>query len=488
MITSEKSGNSVRGSVGFMQFGLLLGFSALIILALGLFGWGLSKQFRNHAVQQIRTELLTHIDYLNTQFTIDAKGRPDFLNEFADPRFNQRHSGLYWQIDHLDRKGETLRVGLLRSPSLQGYTLKFSEHDMQVGVISQSRVTGPTGGTLRALKLFVSITPRGAPPVDNAKEGEFLSENVRVRLIVAADEAKLLEGIDDLERALWLTFLVLAVIMIAAETAQLFLVHLPLQRLYLSLEAVRSGQSSQIEGVYSGKMKILVDEFNRLLMQNVEMLKGTRKQVDNLAKAMKPPLDTMRDAAENQQQTLADLSSVVSTQVGVAHQTINHHLANSQAVALALKSKFRCEVFPVLENMVRRMEKVYAEKQLALSIHTQKPSPFFRGEMQDLRDILGNLLYKACQWAERRVEIQLVSSERHILVVIEDDGLGMTADNAEEEMPEHSSTVPGNKLVPGSELDFAEMRELLSLYNGRLEQRHAKLGGIQVRLTLPRAI
>lgn len=48
--------------------------------------------------------------------------------------------------------------------------------------------------------------------------------------------------------------------------------------------------------------------------------------------------------------------------------------------------------------------------------------------------------------------------------------------------------VPGNKLVPGSELDFAEMRELLSLYNGRLEQRHAKLGGIQVRLTLPRAI
>ena len=95
MITSEKSGNSVRGSVGFMQFGLLLGFSALIILALGLFGWGLSKQFRNHAVQQIRTELLTHIDYLNTQFTIDAKGRPDFLNEFADPRFNQRHSGLY---------------------------------------------------------------------------------------------------------------------------------------------------------------------------------------------------------------------------------------------------------------------------------------------------------------------------------------------------------------------------------------------------------
>ena len=141
---------------------------------------------------------------------------------------------------------------------------------MQVGVISQSRVTGPTGGTLRALKLIVSITPRGAPPVDNAKEGEFLSENVRVRLIVAADEAKLLEGIDDLERALWLTFLVLAVIMIAAETAQLFLVHLPLQRLYLSLEAVRSGQSSQIEGVYSGKMKILVDEFNRLLMQNLE--------------------------------------------------------------------------------------------------------------------------------------------------------------------------------------------------------------------------
>ena len=145
-------------------------------------------------------------------------------------------------------------------------------------------------------------------------------------------------------------------------------------------------------------MKILVDEFNRLLMQNVEVLKGTRKQVGNLAKAMKPPLDTMRDAAENQQQTLADLSSVVSTQVGVAHQTINHHLANSQAVALALESKFRCEVFPVLENMVRRMEKVYAEKQLALSIHAQKPSPFFRGEMQDLRDNRGNLNYKASQF------------------------------------------------------------------------------------------
>lgn len=483
-----KSGNSAREGFNALPLYLSLGLCILIVLLLGFAGWGLSAQIRKHGVQQIRSEMLTHIDYLKAQFTIDVNAVPEMINDFADPRFNAYHSGLYWQVDLLNHNGETLRTGIMRSPSLQGFTLRLPEHDTETGVINQRRIIGPTGAEmLRTFRLVTSITPLAAPARNRVQETPLLTENVKVRLIIAADEAKLMENIDDFNQTLWLIFLLIAVIVVAFEMAQLFLVHLPFQQLYRSLAAVRSGEDSQLEGKYPGRMQALVEEFNRLLMQNTAVLNGTRKQVGNLAKAVRPPLDTMFQAAGEKDQTLESLSSVVSTQVNVAHQQINSHLVQSQAVALALKAKLRCEVFSVLENMVRRLEKVYADKQLTLSIRAEKPYPFFRGEMQDLRDIFGNLLNKACQWAQHTVQIQLVSSERHFLVVIEDDGLGMAVEHNEKDAQAASTALPDNKQVPGAELELAELRELLALYNSRLEQRHSKLGGIQARLILPRA-
>ena len=475
----------MSGKTALKHFGLLSLVVLFVILILFFSGWGLSNQFRKYVVQQIRAELLVHLDNLTAQFTIDANGNPALFSGLGDPRFSSQLSGLYWQIDRLNDKGETLNAGILRSPSLQDYTLKLPDSGMSVGVITQRRIIGPLGNeTLRTLENLVSSTPIKPLSVDDESEPA-LPENVRIRQIVAVDEQLALKAFDDINGTIWQIFSVLALIIIVGETIQIFLLHLPLQHFYQSLEAVCSGQSKRIEGGYFGKLQMLADEFNHLLEQNAKAVEGVRKQAGDFVKAVNPPLDNMARAAAEPEQTVTALSSVVTTQVSVARQQINYQFAQSQAIALDLKAKLRCEVFPVLENMVRRMEKVYPDKHLKINIHMQKPSPFFRGEMLDLRSLLGNLLDKAFQWAESRVEIQLVSTERQILVVIEDDGLGMAASQDGSQTKYDSGTQ--GVAVPGADMGVAEIRELLSWYNGKLEQRNSRLGGMQARLTLPRA-
>ncbi|MCR2237243.1 ATP-binding protein, partial [Salmonella enterica] len=56
----------------------------------------------------------------------------------------------------------------------------------------------------------------------------------------------------------------------------------------------------------------------------------------------------------------------------------------------------------------------------------------FRGEEQDLQEMVGNLLDNACKWAARRVRIGArASAPDRLQIVIDDDGPGIAEDERE---------------------------------------------------------
>ena len=113
------------------------------------------------------------------------------------------------------------------------------------------------------------------------------------------------------------------------------------------------------------------------------------------------------------------------------------------------------------------------------------PNLAFRGERQDLEEMLGNLLDNACKWARGHVQLQASSDGTQITCTVDDDGPGLAPDQRE------AVFARGKRLdeqVPGSGLGLAIVREVAELYDGSIRLEASPAGGARAVLCLPAAV
>jgi signal transduction histidine kinase len=98
----------------------------------------------------------------------------------------------------------------------------------------------------------------------------------------------------------------------------------------------------------------------------------------------------------------------------------------------------------------------------------------FRGEEQDLQEMLGNLLDNACKWAGRRVEVDARCEGPRLIVTIDDDGKGIARERRQEIVLRGARA---DEQVEGSGLGLAIVDELARLYGGEVRLDDSPLGG-----------
>ena len=143
---------------------------------------------------------------------------------------------------------------------------------------------------------------------------------------------------------------------------------------------------------------------------------------------------------------------------------------------------------PVVEALARTFDKVYDERGLEFAIG-DLDSLRFRGESQDLTDLIGNLLDNAGKWAREKVQ---VSAERdtHLggggrpffFVRIDDDGPGLDPD-ARAAAVQRGLRLDESR--PGSGLGLSIVVDLAAVYGGSLNLEDSPLGGLRASLRLP---
>jgi signal transduction histidine kinase len=142
---------------------------------------------------------------------------------------------------------------------------------------------------------------------------------------------------------------------------------------------------------------------------------------------------------------------------------------------------------PVATALARTMEKLYRERDIAIAIDVPDHARF-RGEQQDLEEMIGNLVDNACKWARSRVAIEVVADgaadERNskVRVIIDDDGPGLSPAERDQ------VALRGQRLdetKPGSGLGLSIVVELARLYGGALTLAAAPIGGLRAELALP---
>ena len=448
-----------------------------VAAALALAGVWLQSLFSEHIHRQFQAELTLHLEQLTARLEFNAQGHPVVdTGSLSDPRWLKPLSGRYWQIDAYPRDPATpLQAnGVLRSRSLWDQALELPADVVADGAIHRHAIQGPDGQALVALERTVR------PP------GEATH---RWTLVVAADASDTQAAIDRFSDVLTASLAVLLALLGLASLAQVWVGLSPLRSLQQATTALNQGQVARLQGQFPAEVQPLVDDFNLALQRQEEGLARARTQAGNLAHALKTPLAVLRQAAEQAQRTdqptgqppeLRHLGEQVLEQVAQAQQHIDWHLRRARSAAHAAGTHRRpTDLLPVLQGLLRVMNKVHAHRGLQLTLDADTPHPQAAIEQEDLHDMLGNLLDNACQWARSRVHIQVDGAGN---VVVQDDGPGV---------PEAQRALMlkrGERLdesTPGSGLGLAIVAELAGLYGAKLVLEDSPLGGLRASVVWP---
>ena len=232
-------------------------------------------------------------------------------------------------------------------------------------------------------------------------------------------------------------------------------------------------------------MAPLATEINQLLDANRQIVERARTQVGNLAHALKTPLSVLINEANSMSPSL---SEKVREQAEIMHRQVTFYLDRARAAARARTFGAATELRPVVEGLVRTFEKLHDEKGVMFDVDLQ-PGLKFRGETQDLTDLIGNLLDNAGKWARERVRIHaaraIVAGKEpgpFLVAEIDDDGPGLEP-GARAAAIERGKRLDESR--PGSGLGLSIVADLAAIYGGSLQLDESPFGGLRAILRLP---
>jgi signal transduction histidine kinase len=450
---------------GSLRLRLLAGMLAWMLLTIALVGWGLRTLFQDHITQQLQAQLVVQLDQLSAAVDWQAPDRISVGPMAGDPRLSQPLSGLYWQIDRL---GPQPQAALARSRSLWDQALPLPEaapaplgagdrplalHDRQ-------------GHALLAVERSLQLPDDDAPPL---------------RLVVAGDRALLAEPLHRFTQMLLVALGILALCLAAAVAVQLHLALRPLALLRQGLAAVHQGRAVRLEGRYPQELQPLVNEFNHVLAQNADMVQRARTQAGNLAHAVHTPLAILANAAAQEQSPLAQL---VQEQVAQAKRQVDYHLAYARAAAAVRATGLHTPALAPVQALLRTMQRLHAERAICFELAPQAQNLAFKGEEQDLFEMLGNLIDNAGKWARQRVVVDIQPQGSTLCITVDDDGPGIAPDQRAR-MFERG--VQLDERHPGSGLGLNIVQTLAHTYGGSVQALDSPLGGARLQLCLPGA-
>jgi signal transduction histidine kinase len=351
-------------------------------------------------------------------------------------------------------------------PKLEDHGAELSTAGIRVGYAE-----GPEGQTLRIVER----------PVDLGADGKFLVD-------IAGDATEIFDETRNFDYYLGGTFVALSVVLVLTTIFQVRFGLAPLKRISEAIADIRSGRAERLEGEFPVEIAPLARETNALIDANREIVERARTHVGNLAHAIKTPLSVIvNEAAAHSSDVFA---TKVLEQADVMRDQVAHHLERARIAARLTIVGTITEVEPVVDALRRTMEKIHRDRDVAIEVSAGSQAKF-RGERQDLEEMVGNLVDNACKWATSRVFIEVLLEEPAgpvaapmLRIVVDDDGSGLS----EKELAQVSRR--GQRLdesKPGSGLGLSIVVDLVSLYGGRLNLGRAPIGGLRAELALPAA-
>ncbi|WP_338698708.1 sensor histidine kinase [Bradyrhizobium sp. 26S5] len=447
---------------------LFVSATAWVVVILAITGVILSSVYRDATERAFDRRLNLYLRTLIAEVATPDEPADRQFQSLGEPLFDLPLSGWYWQITRTDtEKGETRASRSLWDKKLP----KLEEHgaELTAAGVRLGYVDGPEGQSLRVVER----------PVDLGADGKFL-------VSVAGDATEIFDETRSFDYYLFGTFAALGIVLLLTTIFQVRYGLAPLKRISDAIADIRSGRAERLEGRFPVEIAPLARETNALIDANREIVERSRTHVGNLAHAIKTPLSVIvNEAAAHAADPFA---SKVLEQADVMRDQVAHHLERARIAARATIVSTVTDVAPAIEALRRTMEKIHRDRDLAIEAQAD-PAARFRGERQDLEEMVGNLVDNACKWAASQVfiEVTLVPPEAQgagpkLRIVVDDDGRGLSEDERAQ-VARRGQRLDESK--PGSGLGLSIVTDLAGLYGGNLTLNNAPIGGLRAELVLP---
>lgn len=443
---------------------LLLSAGAWSVLVLVLTGLLLSSLFRSAVERAFDDRLDVFVKGLIAELNVADDGSLAMSRDLPEPRFNFPLSGWYWEIS-VAGEGNALP---LSSPSLLDQRLDLSAiKGVNSLTTTADYVVGPDGENLRVLVRQIRFSAREAP----------------LMFTVAGNAGEIDTAARDFNETLFLSLSILGFGLLASAFFQVRYGLSPVRALRRSVAEIRAGRQKRLTGDYPTEISPLAEEVNLLLDTNEEVIERARTHVGNLAHALKTPLSVLRNEAGGQDSALA---RKVDEQVYIMREQVDRHLERARIAARANVLGASTDVAPVLSGILRALEKINKDKDIATRV-VCPPSARFRGEKQDLEEMAGNLLDNAFKWAREKITVEVTvlpmgDGTAVLSILIEDDGPGL---NEDERLAAIKRGRRLDESKPGSGLGLSIVSDIASMYKGSFDLGDADLGGLRTQLRLP---
>ncbi|MHC2436938.1 ATP-binding protein [Bradyrhizobium sp. USDA 4451] len=447
---------------------LFVSATAWVVVILAITGVILSSVYRDATERAFDRRLNLYLRTLIAEVATPDEPADRQFQSLGEPLFDLPLSGWYWQITRTDtEKGETRASRSLwdkKLPKLEDHGAELTAAGVRLGYVD-----GPEGQSLRMVER----------PVDLGADGKFL-------VSVAGDATEIFDETRSFDYYLFGTFAALGIVLLLTTIFQVRYGLAPLKRISDSIADIRSGRAERLEGRFPVEIAPLARETNALIDANREIVERSRTHVGNLAHAIKTPLSVIVNEAGAH---AADpFASKVLEQADLMRDQVAHHLERARIAARATIVSTITDVAPAIEALRRTMEKIHRDRDLTIEAKAD-PAARFRGERQDLEEMVGNLVDNACKWAASQVliEVAVVPPETsgagpRLRIVVDDDGRGLSeAERAQ--VARRGQRLDESK--PGSGLGLSIVTDLAGLYGGKLTLNDAPIGGLRAELVLP---
>ena len=412
-----------------------MAWTVVILIATGI---ALSTLYRHAVERAFDRRLDVYLRTLVADVASPEDSGDKFPQSIGEPLFELPLSGWYWQVTRLDSK--TPEVHSSRSlwdsnlPRLTAYKATGESESRQ------GYARGPEDQDLRLVERNIDL----------GNDGRYL-------VAVAGDASEIDDETHSFNRAIIITFTALTLALLLTTALQ-----------------VRFGLAP------------LARETNALIEANREIVERARTHVGNLAHALKTPLSVIVNEAATRGND--GFAQKVLEQADIMRDQVARQLERARLAARSTRISALVDVPRVVTALARTMEKIHRDREIAIDIDVPQHAQF-RGEQQDLEEMVGNLVDNGCKWARSRVAIEVLadppvaSNEKaRVRIVVDDDGPGLSPAQREQ------VALRGQRLdetKPGSGLGLSIVVELAGLYGGVLTLGTAPIGGLRAELALP---
>ncbi len=385
-----------------------------------------------------------------------ATNDPEALRDLMfDPAYGTPYSGRYWQVT--DSSGATFT-----SASLFDETIAEPARAGEEATVWNT--SGPDDEAVRSVYQKITFE-------DGTQWGVSVAES-RLELISERRSA---------QSNLLPVFALVGLIGVAGSLLLMSAIAGPLRKLRADV-AHRWDRGDDLEpGDYPDEVSPLVEDLNKLLHRNREIVAGSRRQAADLAHALKTPTAILRNELTSLSEAGSDTAPADDALNRIDAQ-LQRSLARMRASNTAELTHSKTD----LSNSVHRLSRLFsvmADREGKTLITSCESGLSVRMDPQDIEEVIGNLLDNALKWCRGTIQISARRVRDGIELCVEDDGPGVPTD------AQQAVLRSGERLdtsVSGTGLGLAISVDLLNAYGAKLNLgTSADLGGLSCRVLIP---